>query len=290
MNQSHYDLCVVGAGSGGIGAALAAARMGFSVLLIEKSDTLGGNAVRGGVHNWEPGVGGTAFPFEIFQRLQKIPDAVAIVRMARHCVVPQPGEPAYPGGEALTDPAATYTQTLQRHSLKELSPEEKFGRSSAFRSIVFEPEAYSRVVGEMLAETGNCTIRTDAAFLEVLVKDGRIESLILDNGDVVKASFFVDSTADAKLCQAAGCELMRGQEGRETFGEPDAPEQASSKVNAVTLIYRITPREHAAVDPPSPDVPSECWWQARFPASLNSGYANGDLNINMLPPCRVRSF
>jgi hypothetical protein len=289
-SEPEYDLCVVGAGSGGIGAALAAARMGLSVLLIEKSETLGGNAVRGGVHNWEPGVGGTAFPFEIFQRLQKIPNAVAVVRMVRHCVVPQPDEPIYPGGEALPDPAATYADSLQRHSLKALSPEEKFGPSSAFRSIVFEPEAYSRVVGEMLAETGNCTICTNAAFREVLVKDGCIESLILDNGDVVKASFFVDSTADAKLCQAAGCELMRGQEGRETFGEPDAPEQASSKINAVTLIYRITPREPAAVDPLPADVPSECWWQARFPASLNSGYANGDLNINMLPTMQGEEF
>jgi hypothetical protein len=289
-SEPEYDLCVVGAGSGGIGAVLAAARMGLSVLLIEKSDTLGGNAVRGGVHNWEPGVGGTAFPFEIFQRLQKIPNAVAVVRMARHCVVPQPGEPVYPGGEALPDPAATYADSLQRHSLKALSPEEKFGPSSAFRSIVFEPEAYSRVVGEMLAETGKCTIRTNAAFCEVLVKDGCIESLILDNGDVVKASFFVDSTADAKLCQAAGCELMRGQEGRETFGEPDAPEQASSKINAVTLIYRITPRDPAAVEPLPADVSSECWWQARFPASLNSGYANGELNINMLPTMQGEEF
>jgi hypothetical protein len=283
MSEIRYDLCIVGAGSGGIGAALAAVRMGLSVLLIEKSDTLGGNAVRGGVHNWEPGVGGTAFPFEIYQRLQKIPNAVAIVRMARHCVVPQPGKPVYPGGEALPDPAATYSHSLKRHSLKELSPEEKFGRSSAFRSIVFEPEAYSRVAGEMLAETGKCTVLTNTAFSEVRVKDGNIESLILENGEEVRASFFVDSTADAKLCQAAGCELMRGQEGRETFGEPDAPEQASSKINAVTLIYRITPRDHAAVDPLPADVPSECWWQARFPASLNSGYANGDLNINMLP-------
>ena len=290
MSQSKYDLCVVGAGSGGIGAALAAARMGLSVLLIEKSDTLGGNAVRGGVHNWEPGVGGTSFPFEIYQRLQKIPNAVAIVRMARHCVVPQPGEPAYPGGEALPDPAATYADSMQRHSLKELSPEEKFGRSSTFRSIVFEPEAYSRVVGEMLAETGKCTVLTNTAFRELRVKDGSIESLILENGEEVRASFFVDSTADAKLCQAAGCELMRGQEARETFGEPDAPEQASSKVNAVTLIYRITPRDHAAVDPLPPDVPAECWWQARFPASLNSGYANGDLNINMLPTMQGEEF
>ena len=290
VNQSKYDLCVVGAGSGGIGAALAAARMGLSVLLIEKSDTLGGNAVRGGVHNWEPGVGGTSFPFEIFQRLQKIPNAVAIVRMARHCVVPQPGEPAYPGGEALPDPAATYADSMQRHSLKELSPEEKFGRSSAFRSVVFEPEAYSRVVGEMLAETGKCTVLTNTAFSEVRVKGGDIESLILENGEEVRASFFVDSTADAKLCQAAGCKLMRGQEARDTFGEPDAPEQPSSKVNAVTLIYRITQRDHAAVDPLPPDVPAECWWQARFPVSLNSGYANGDLNINMLPTMQGEEF
>jgi thioredoxin reductase len=78
MSEIRYDLCVVGAGSGGIGAALAAARMGLSVLLIEKSDTLGGNAVRGGVHNWEPGVGGTSFPFEIYQRLEKIPNGTPL--------------------------------------------------------------------------------------------------------------------------------------------------------------------------------------------------------------------
>jgi hypothetical protein len=126
----------------------------------------------------------------------------------------------------------------------------------------------------------------------VRVKDGNIESLILDSGEEVRASFFVDSTADAKLCQACGCELMRGQEARETFGKPDAPEQASPKVNAVTLIYRITPREHAAVDPLPPDVPAECWWQARFPASLNSGYANINININinMLPAMQGEEF
>jgi phytoene dehydrogenase-like protein len=57
--QERYDLIVVGGGSGGFAAALAAARNGISVLLIEKADWLGGNATRGGVNNWEPGVGGT---------------------------------------------------------------------------------------------------------------------------------------------------------------------------------------------------------------------------------------
>jgi pyruvate/2-oxoglutarate dehydrogenase complex dihydrolipoamide dehydrogenase (E3) component len=52
MPSFHFDLVVVGAGSGGFGAALAAARLGASVLLVEKSDSLGGNAARGGVNNW----------------------------------------------------------------------------------------------------------------------------------------------------------------------------------------------------------------------------------------------
>jgi hypothetical protein len=122
------------------------------------------------------------------------------------------------------------------------------------------------------------------------VRDGQVESLILDNGDEVRAKFFVDSTADAKLCQAAGCGLMRGQEGRETFHEPDAPAEPSAKINAVTLIYRIAPRDHAAIDPLPPEVPAECWWQASFPFSINSGYANGDLNINMLPTMQGEEF
>ncbi len=290
MSLLHYDLCVVGAGSGGIGAALAAARAGLSVLLLEKSDTLGGNAVRGGVHNWEPGVGGTDFAFEIYQRLRAIPGAVAITRTTRHCCAPLPGLPTYPGGEALPDPAATYLDTLQRHSAHEYSLVEKFGAMTPWRAVVFEPEAYSRVVAEMLAETGRCSVRFNTAFREVRVRDGHVESLILDNGDEVRAKFFVDSTADAKLCQAAGCELMRGQEGRDTFNEPDAPAQPSAKINAVTLIYRIMPRAHAAIDPLPPDVPAQCWWQASFPFSANFGYPNGDLNINMLPTMQGEEF
>ena len=47
MDES-FDLCVIGAGSGGLGAALAGARLGLSVLLLEKADTVGGTATRGG--------------------------------------------------------------------------------------------------------------------------------------------------------------------------------------------------------------------------------------------------
>ncbi len=70
----HHDLAVIGGGSGGFGAALAGARLGLSVILIEKGEMLGGNAVRGGVNCWEMGVGGTGIPFDLYRRVKLIPD------------------------------------------------------------------------------------------------------------------------------------------------------------------------------------------------------------------------
>jgi NADPH-dependent 2,4-dienoyl-CoA reductase/sulfur reductase-like enzyme len=61
----HCDLAVIGGGSGGFGAALAAARQGLDVVLVEQADQLGGNSVRGGVHCWEMGAGGTGIPFDL---------------------------------------------------------------------------------------------------------------------------------------------------------------------------------------------------------------------------------
>ena len=46
---SSYDVIVVGAGTGGIGAALQAARMGKSVLLLEETDYIGGQMTAAGV-------------------------------------------------------------------------------------------------------------------------------------------------------------------------------------------------------------------------------------------------
>lgn len=43
--MKHYDLCVIGSGFAGTAAAIAAARCGASVLLVDKSNALGGAAV-----------------------------------------------------------------------------------------------------------------------------------------------------------------------------------------------------------------------------------------------------
>ena len=49
-----YDLIVVGGGFAGCAAAISAARAGASVLLLEKSNALGGAAVNSLVHPFMP--------------------------------------------------------------------------------------------------------------------------------------------------------------------------------------------------------------------------------------------
>ena len=55
----HFPVIVIGAGSGGLGAAYAAACTGARVLLIEREALPGGTFVHARVNCWEPAIGGT---------------------------------------------------------------------------------------------------------------------------------------------------------------------------------------------------------------------------------------
>jgi len=54
--KDHYDIIIAGAGMGGTGAAVQAARMGRSVLLLEETDWIGGQAMAAGVTSMDEGV------------------------------------------------------------------------------------------------------------------------------------------------------------------------------------------------------------------------------------------
>ena len=144
------ELAVIGGGSGGFGAALAAARLGVNVVLVERSDRLGGNSVRGGVNIWEPGLGGTGFPFEIYRQLRREPKATGIYSMGRHMGTFDAKREAYPfpGGETVIDPARTYLDSLQRHGLA----------NAQLHGVVFEPDAMAKTMLAMLEETGHCRV------------------------------------------------------------------------------------------------------------------------------------
>ena len=124
------ELAVIGGGSGGFGAALAAARQGVDVVLVEKGDCLGGTSVRGGVNCWERGAGGTGIPFELYKRLKKIPDAVGIYSFGRHgSWFNADRDPyRYPGGEMVIDPTRRYLDTLQCHVPPDAVRNEAFSR------------------------------------------------------------------------------------------------------------------------------------------------------------------
>ena len=286
----QYDLAVVGAGSGGIGAAVAAARAGLRVVLIEKADVVGGNAVRGGVHTWEMTAGATGIPFDIYRRLRRIPLAVGVYSIGRHiCWPAADGSQTFYGGESVIDPQRRYIDSLRRHGTRGFRGPEHILRET-WHGVPFEPEHYCAVVEQMLAETGCCTLLKRTAFTKVHTDGSRITALELDNGTTVTARAYVDGTADGLLCIACGCETISGQESRDTFDEPGAPETANDMVNAVTLVYRVTPTDAPRVEPTPRDIPEDCWWAARFPVVSCTQYPNGDRNMNMLPTMEGREF
>lgn len=54
MNTEAFDVVVVGTGAGGMAAAVAAKKMGLSVLLLEKDTVYGGTTARSGGVLWVP--------------------------------------------------------------------------------------------------------------------------------------------------------------------------------------------------------------------------------------------
>lgn len=284
--KEHYDLIVVGLGSGGFGAACAAARQGLDVLCIEKASMIGGNAVASGVTMWEPGVGGTGFPFEIYRRLKMTPWATAVYSFGRH--FSWDGRKSFPGGEHVPDLTRSYADTLRRCRGDGKPSDEAFKREH-WHGVIFEPAVYEQVLWSMLKETGRVTVLTGTSFQGVGWRDGLVSGLSISNGKRVSATAYVDSTGGGALCKACGCEVMYGQESADRFGEEGAPEKPNDLTNGATLIFRIAPAATKAVEPLPEGIPAECWWGG-FPAMSAVQYPNGGYNCNMLPTMVGKEF
>lgn len=281
--SNEFDLIVVGAGSGGLGAALAAARKGINVLLIEKSGFLGGTAVLSGVSVWEMGAGGTGLPFEIYRRLKTIPNATGIYSIGRHCLWPGEEEPRpFPGGESVIDPQRHYMDTLRRYGARSMRDDEAFVRVN-WHGVPFEPVHYACVVEEMLYETGHCALLKNTTVSEVDVKAGRVRALKLADGSDFTAQTVVDATGNGTIARLSGAETLFGQEARSRFNEPNAPTEKTNHLNGATLIYRVTPRATPSVDAIPYPINKKCWWSNQFPVASITHFPCGDLHINMLP-------
>jgi hypothetical protein len=285
LSPDTYDLCVIGGGSGGFAAAFAAARRGRSVILIEKADCLGGNAVRSGVNTWEMGIGGTDIPRELHERMAAHPDAVGIYSIDRHCCWPHRNDPPFPGGESIIDPTRTYADSLRRYGTFGLIEDAERIREQ-WHGVTFEPEVCAAEQLAMLEETGHCDIQLNRRFVEgISTSEGVLSSVTIESGGKriqVRARFFVDATADVLVCRSMGCAMMQGREAVSTFGEESAPRVADPDgVNAATLVYRVSQHEGPAI--PSLKVDADCWFRDIWPVASFTQVPNDDRIVNMLP-------
>ena len=222
------DVCVVGGGSGGVGAALAAARAGAKVALVERNEVLGGTSTMAWVSNWEPTVGGGGLPMEIWGRMAELPLACADFDYRQ-------GEPRR-GGKSM--PYEPHALALTMSTMLEEAP------------------------GQPLLLLGTSLVQVDAPGGEV--RAVRVSC----RGETywIQAKVFIDCTGDGSLCSMAGCDVMLGADAKSAFDEPSAPDEPHLRFNSLTHMYRITDTGADQPPPPKPELERRCPFPAaRYP-------------------------
>jgi hypothetical protein len=195
------QVCVIGGGSGGTGAALAAARTGAEVVLLERESILGGTSTNAWVCNWEPATGVNGIPKEIYAAMQADPLGVT-----------------YPD----------YQRGVQRRG-GQRSPFEPRAFNLAALRLLNATERCRILLGVTFHRAHVQNDRITAVEAWFHGKHLRIE-----------AEIFIDSTADGDVCADAGCEFHLGEDPKSLYQEPSAPEKADATLNSMTLCYRIT--------------------------------------------------
>ncbi len=193
-------VCVIGGGSGGIGAALAAARAGAQVVLLERESLLGGTSTCAWVNSWEPVSGADGIPRELYQAMKQDPLGVTY---------PNYDEGA-PRGRGHGLPFEPRTLTFAAREMLEAT-----GRCQTLLATTF-----------FHARRQNDTIRA-------------VEAWFSGKRLVVEADVFIDCTADGDVCVDAGCEYHMGEDPRSRYNEPTAHDNAGMRLNSLTLCYRI---------------------------------------------------
>ena len=184
------DVLVVGGGSAGVAAAVAAARAGATTWLIEGSSTLGGLATVGLINlllTLDDGAGQQV----VAGLCQELVDRLVARGSALHPPQRQWND---------DDPAAV--DEWRQWGLVWGAPPE-----AVRYSVAFDPDAFVDVAYEWIAEAG-VRLQLQTWFAGVaLSSDARIEAVYLESKrgrEVVRPSVVVDATGDGDVAVAAG--------------------------------------------------------------------------------------
>lgn len=188
--ENQYDIVVYGGTSGGIAAAIQAARLGKSVVLIEPTERLGG-LTTGGLGQTDIGnkqaIGGISREF--YQNIRKYYDD------QQHWKWQKPDE-YLDGGQTRTEEGEQAMWT-------------------------FEPSAALKVYEEMLAAEEIEVIIGERLNRESGVEksDSNITQITMENGTTYAGKMFIDATYEGDLFAAAGVDYFVGRESNEMYGE-----------------------------------------------------------------------
>lgn len=191
VSLSDCDVCIYGGTSGGVVAAVQAARMGKSVVLIEPGRHLGG-MMAGGL-SWSDV--GSAERAKLFGGLAR----EVFERIGRH----YGQDPA-----TVFDVTAPESDGRSRKGVDFIRPP----------SLAFEPKVAEKVFTEMAREAG-VQVRFGAAVKSVTRNGTRLQQLKLNDGIAIAAKVFIDATYEGDLMARAGVSHTLGREANAQYGE-----------------------------------------------------------------------
>ena len=227
--ELRADVAIIGGGTGGCAAALAALRNGLRVILTEETDWVGGQltaqAVPPDEHAWIESFGST--------RLYRAYRAAVRDYYRR-----------------------TYPLTEEARARWNLNP----GEGSVSR-LTHEPRVSLAVLEEMLAphaSGGRLTVllRHKPVAADVAgdqVRAVRVADLESGRERVLEAAYFLDATEQGDLLPLTRTEYVTGFESRRQTGELHAPEPAQpANIQAFTVCFAIDyrPGEDHTIDRP----------------------------------------
>jgi hypothetical protein len=219
MQAVRADVAIVGGGLGGCAAALAAARLGRTVVLTEQTHWLGGQLTN------------QAVPPDEHPWIEDLPPSASY--------------------RALRDGIRAYYRThLPLAARARRDPLLNPGNGWVSR-LCHDPRVAVAVLHQLLAPhelAGRLLVLRPCRATEAWTDGDRIvavrtQSLATGTERVLEAPFFLDATEDGDLLELAGVEHVLGAEARATTGEPHAADRADTlDQQAITVCFALEHR------------------------------------------------